>query len=272
MVARLSPIGCNREPLRAGRRELDRPAYALRRQRHQSRPGGPFRAESSAEKAADDLNVFWPDAQLFGETVLHAVHELARLVDDQVAVAPGACRREKLHRIMMLRRRLIVSVDFDGRVRKGALGVAKGRVFVLFVDIGDGLRLPFFVPVSPMWSRNASRSEVRVSSASECTRPLRSSEIAASPFEGLGCCSAAAGPIDATDRAAPEAVAPRTERRLKFGPMMGTASERLARYLGAQPFVPAVGDHEFALGANLLIPNPRDLCRRFHRWSRANRR
>ncbi len=41
---------------------------------------------------------------------------------------------------MVLRGRLVLRVDFDGRGLKGALGVAKGWVLVLFVDTGDGLR------------------------------------------------------------------------------------------------------------------------------------
>ena len=47
-------------------------------------------AERAADERADDMHLGRIDAELLGDAVLQAVHELARLIDRQFAVAPEA--------------------------------------------------------------------------------------------------------------------------------------------------------------------------------------
>ena len=64
------------------------------------------------------------DAELLGDAVLQAVHELARLVDRQLAVAPRRRGGEQLDRVVMLGRRAVFGFELDLGRSEGGLGVA----------------------------------------------------------------------------------------------------------------------------------------------------
>ncbi len=107
----LGAVGRDGETLIAGRDQLDRAAQAPRNAgddgrawRHRA-----LRAEAAADIGIDDANLAGIDTELVGYAVFQTVNVLARLVDDQAVAIPHTTGGEQLHRIMVLRRRLIGS-------------------------------------------------------------------------------------------------------------------------------------------------------------------
>ena len=89
-----------------------------------------LRAEGAADKGADDANLSGVDAELLGHAVLEPIDELARLINGQPVVVPGAGRGEELDRIVVLGGRRIFRIDGDVGRRQRRLDVAGGRRFL----------------------------------------------------------------------------------------------------------------------------------------------
>jgi len=87
------------------------------------RPGDqPLRTEAAAEERAADVNALRRDAEQPGDASLCHCHALARRVDGQGVAIPGRHDRVGLHRVVILRRRVIDRLHAKRRRREpGAL-------------------------------------------------------------------------------------------------------------------------------------------------------
>ena len=151
-MSRFGAIGGDGEALLAAGDELDRAVEPFGGERNE--PGAwrqlPFRAEGAADKRVDDADLSRVDAERFGGAVLEPINELARLIDGQPVVLPGAGRGEELDRIVMLGGRRIFLINHDVGLGERRVDIAGGRRFL------DALRdLGGVVSVSPGASKVA---------------------------------------------------------------------------------------------------------------------
>ena len=103
--------------LLAAQHQLDRPADQPRRHDAENlRPGDQaLGAEAAAEERAADMDVLRRDAEQAGDAALRHRQALARRVDRQPVAVPRGDDRMRLHRVVILRRRLVGRLDARAR-------------------------------------------------------------------------------------------------------------------------------------------------------------
>src|SRR5262249_3764050 len=96
-VAGFRAIRLDRKSLIACRDQFHWSPELLRRKRHERRAWGylPLRSERPADKRADHADALGLDAEPSRDASLQAMHELAWLVNCQLAILPNAGRRKQ---------------------------------------------------------------------------------------------------------------------------------------------------------------------------------
>ena len=119
----------------AAQHQLDRPPDQPGGEDAQDlRPGDQaLRAEAAAEERAADKDLLRRDAEQPGDAAARHHQALARRVDRQRIAVPGGDDGVRLHRVVVLRRRLVGRVDPRG-------GRREARFDIAFADLGGRCR------------------------------------------------------------------------------------------------------------------------------------
>ena len=95
---------------------------------HLRRPDGALGAEAAAEERALNMDVGGVDAEQAGDPGLRHRHPLARRIEEQPVAVPARHHRVRLHRVVVLRRRVVGRLDPAVGVGQTGRHVAAGLV------------------------------------------------------------------------------------------------------------------------------------------------